>query len=158
MKHEKRVWLRRALAWGQAGVFNAAMKHRLFVAVALVLAGCVSLQPSESAGGFTLGHDLACDASEMRPDQGEPVALPISILAPTGGGTGRFCMATGCETAQFEPTSGRASGWTAIMRTNDRTNYNADLEIARDLRSFTLRQVDSDGASTWTGACSAAGS
>lgn len=134
------------------------MKHRLFVAVALVLAACASPPTSEPAGDFTLGHDLACDASEMRPDQGELVALPISILAPTGGGTGRFCMATGCEAAQFEPAPGRGTGWSAIMRTDDRTNYTANLEISRDLRSFTLRQVDAGGASTWTGTCSAAGS
>jgi hypothetical protein len=77
---------------------------------------------------------------------------------PDRGGAGRFCIATGCENAQFEPTLTRALGWTATMRTDDRTNYSASLEIARDLRTFTLRQRDSDGVSTWTGECSPAGS
>lgn len=133
------------------------MKHLASIAVALGLAACASALPPSPAN-FDLGHDLACDASEMRSDRGELVALPISILAPTGGGTGRFCMATGCEAAQFEPTTDGASGWTATMRTNDRTSYTATLEISRDLRLFTLRQVDSDGAYTWSGTCSAAGS
>lgn len=82
----------------------------------------------------------------------------ISLRVPDRGGAGRFCIATGCEAAQFEPQLTRALGWSAIMRTNDRTSYNANLEIARDLRTFTLRQASSSGTSTWTGECSPAGS
>lgn len=84
--------------------------------------------------------------------------LHISLHVPDRGGQGRFCIATGCEDAQFEPRLTRAPGWTAIMRTSERTNHNADLEIARDLRTFTLRIADSGGIDTWTGECSLAGS
>jgi hypothetical protein len=135
-----------------------AMKRASFVALALGLVACAAPQGADPQAAFALGHDLACDASELRPDQGEPVALPISLSAPDGGGAGRFCMATGCEDAQFEPIAARSGGWAAIMRTNDRTSYNADLEISRDLRSFTLRRADSEGAGVWSGTCSAAGS
>ena len=85
---------------------------------------------------------------------GEVSTLYISLSVPDRGGAGEFCIMTGCEAATFEPTLTRAPGWTAIMRTNDRTEYNANLEISRDLRAFTL----SDGGGVWTGTCSAAGS
>ena len=67
-------------------------------------------------------------------------------------------MATGCEDANYEPTLTRALGWTATLTTNDRSHMTADLEIARALRTFTLRHSDSEGVSTWSGECSAAGS
>jgi hypothetical protein len=67
-------------------------------------------------------------------------------------------MATGCEDARFEPTLTRALGWTAVMITDDRSSMRADLEIARDLRTFRLRHSEDDGVSTWTGECSPAGS
>ncbi len=44
------------------------------------------------------------------------------------------------------------------MRTNDRTEYSAQLEIARDQRTFTLSEANDSGISTWTGECSVAGS
>jgi hypothetical protein len=134
-----------------------AMKRASFVALALSLVACAAPQANHPQTAFALGHNLACDASELRPDRGDPVALPISLSVPDGGGAGRFCIATGCEDAQFEPTAAPGGGWTAIMRTNDRTSYNADLEISRDLRSFTLWHADSEGAGVWSGTCSAAG-
>lgn len=91
-------------------------------------------------------------------EQGETTEIPISLSVPNGGGAGRFCMATGCEDARFEPTLTRALGWTATMTTNDRTSMRADLEIARDMSSFTLRDRSGEGVSIWTGECSPAGS
>lgn len=138
------------------------MKRALLVAAIAVLAACAA-SPAADTGAdpdlaFALGHDLSCDASEMRHNGGEPSTMHISLHVPDRGGQGRFCLATGCEDAQFDPTLTRALGWTAIMRTNERTNFNAELEIARDLRSFTLRQGGDDGVSAWSGTCSAAGS
>jgi hypothetical protein len=136
------------------------MKPALLIA-ALGLAACASAPASDAPDlnlAFALGHDLSCNASEMTPSDGETMTLPIALDVPDRGGSGRFCIATGCEDARFEPMLTRAQGWTAIMRTNDRTNYNAELEIARDLRTFRLRQADSSGVSTWTGTCNAAGS
>lgn len=144
------------------------MLKPLLLGAALALAACAA-SPADPSGGlaFALGVDLSCNASEAlqcppggcnAQNAGEPWAAPISLHVPDRGGAGRFCIATGCENAQFEPTLTRALGWTATMRTDDRTNYSASLEIARDLRTFTLRQRDSDGVSTWTGECSPAGS
>jgi hypothetical protein len=148
--------LRRALASGQVGVFNGAMKHALFIVAAAVLAACSS--PSANTPdpnlAFALGHDLNCNASEQRAPDGEVSTLYISLSVPDRGGAGQFCIMTGCEAATFEPTLTRALGWTAIMRTNDRTEYNANLEISRDLQTFTL----SEGSGVWSGTCNAAGS
>lgn len=147
------------------------MKRSLIIAAVFGLAACTA----STVGGagadpelaFALGSDLSCNASEAlqcpaggctAQAPGEEMTLHISLHVPDRGGDGRFCIATGCEDARFEPKLTRALGWTATMRTNDRTEYNADLEISRDLRSFTLRQGDSEGISTWTGVCSPAGS
>jgi hypothetical protein len=135
------------------------MKRTLFTAALACLGACASSSNApDPALAFALGHDLSCNASEMTQADGETMSLPISLFVPDRGGEGRFCMATGCEDARFEPTLTRALGWTAIMRTNDRTEYNAELEIARDLQTFRLRQGDSGNVNTWTGTCSAAGS
>lgn len=147
------------------------MLRALILTAALGLAACAA-SPAADDGpdpdlAFALGSDLSCNASEMRQcpaggcaagQQGEQMELNISLHVPDRGGQGRFCIATGCENAHFEPTLTRARGWTATMRTDDRTNYAADLEIARDLRTFTLRQADSSSIDTWTGECSPAGS
>lgn len=144
------------------------MLRTLLLTAAVGLAACAASPAADNADlAFALGGDLACNAQEVRQcpaggcaagEQGEMMTLPISLHVPDRGGAGRFCIATGCEDAQFEPTLTRALGWTATMRTNDRTSYDANLEIARDLRTFTLRQRDADGVSTWTGECSPAGS
>jgi len=150
--------LRRALAPGQARAFKGAMKRSLFIAAFGMLAACAS--PASDAPdpnlAFALGHDLSCNASEQRTPDGEVSTLYISLSVPDRGGAGEFCIMTGCEAATFEPTLTRALGWTAIMRTNDRSEYNATLEVARNLRSFTLSE--GDGGGVWTGTCSAAGS
>lgn len=134
------------------------MKRTLFLATLGVLAACAS--PTADAPdpnvAFALGHDLSCNASEQRAANGEVSTLHISVSVPDRGGAGQFCIATGCEAAAFEPTLTRALGWTAIMRTNDRTQYNANLEISRDLRTFTLSE--GPGGAVWTGTCNAAGS
>ena len=149
------------------------MLRALILTAALGLAACAA-SPADDTGAspdpnlaFALGSDLSCNASDMRQcpaggcaagQEGELSTTHISLHVPDRGGQGRFCIATGCENAQYEPKLTRALGWTATMRTDDRTNYNADLEIAHDLRTFTLRQAGSMGISTWTGECSPAGS
>ena len=138
------------------------MQRALLFAAVLGLAACAACAASPSEPdpdlAFALGHDLNCNASEQRSPNGESSTLYISLSVPDRGGAGRFCIATGCEDAAFEPTLTRALGWTAVMRTNDRTNYNASLEISRDLQTFTLAEDDSSGGGVWTGTCSAAGS
>ena len=137
------------------------MKRAFLIAALAGLAACAVAPASDSPDpnlAFALGHDLSCNASDMTRGDRETMTLHISLGVPDRGGAGRFCIATGCEDARFEPTLTRAPGWTAIMRTDDRTNYSAELEIARDLQTFRLRQADSSGVSTWTGTCNAAGS
>jgi hypothetical protein len=94
-----------------------------------------------------------CAAGET----GETMEQPISIHVPRNGGTGSFCIATGCEDAVIEPTLTRAIGWTAIVRTNERTHKSAELTIARD-HTFTLRDAGSMSILTWTGTCDPSGS
>lgn len=148
------------------------MLRTFILTAALGLAACAASPAADSGApdpdlAFALGSDLSCNASDVRQcpvegcaagQEGEAMTLHISLHVPDRGGQGRFCIATGCEDAQFEPKLTRALGWTATMRTDDRTNYAADLEVARDLRSFTLRQADSSSVDTWTGECSPAGS
>ena len=148
------------------------MLRAFILTAALGLAACAASPAADSGANpdlaFALGSDLSCNASEVRQcpaggctaaSPGETMTLHISLSVPDRGGEGRFCIATGCEDAQFEPTLTRALGWTATMRTNDRTEYAANLEIARNLQTFTLRQADENGSSdTWTGECSPAGS
>jgi hypothetical protein len=146
----------------------AGMIRALFIATALGLTACAASTPTEapSEPDFALAADMSCNADHARvchvdgcaPGQaGEEWQAPISLHVPRNGGAGRFCLATGCEDAQIEPTLTRALGWTAIVRTHDRTNKNADLTIARD-GAFTLRDAGEDGVSTWTGVCQVAGS
>ncbi len=148
------------------------MLRALILTAALGLAACAASSAADIGAdpelAFALGHDLNCNASELRScpaggctasSPGETTTLYISLSVPDRGGQGRFCIATGCEDAQFEPTLTRALGWTATMRTNDRTDYAANLEIARNLQTFSLRQAGENGGSdTWTGECSPAGS
>ena len=140
------------------------MLRPLLLTAALVLAACAASPGTQPDLAFALGADLSCNASEMRRcpaggctagEPGEALTIPISLHVPDRGGAGRFCIATGCENAQFGPTLTRAQGWTATVRADDRT---ADLEIARDLRTFTLREANSSGVSAWSGECSPAGS
>lgn len=148
------------------------MLRALILTAALGLAACAASPATDSDASpdmaFALGAELNCNASELRTcpaggctasSPGETTTLYISLSVPARGGAGSFCIATGCEDAQFEPKLTRALGWTATMRTNDRTDYTADLEIARDLRTFTLRQAgENGGTETWAGTCSPAGS
>jgi hypothetical protein len=148
---------RRVLASGQAPAFNRGMKQLLAIAALATLAACASPAPTPTAGGLAIGHDLSCNASEVVRGDSPPMTIYISLEVPNNGGEGNFCIATGCEDAVFEPARS-ASGFAATMRTNDRTNWSANLEIDRNLRSFTLRQTDSEGVSLWRGTCNAAGS
>jgi hypothetical protein len=141
------------------------MMRALVLIAALGLSACAASPAGDSDAQLALGVDLSCNAGEVShcpaggcPGEARTTQIPISLHVPAQGGAGRFCMATGCEDAQFEPTLTRALGWTARMVTNDRSSMRADLEIARDLRTFRLRQSDSDGVSTWTGECSPSGS
>ncbi len=147
------------------------MSRTLLIAAVMGLAACAASPAADNGPdpnlAFALGSDLSCNAADMRRcpaggcaegDEGEAMTTNISLHVPDRGGAGRFCIATGCEDAQFEPKLTRALGWTATMRTDDRTNYAADLEIARDLRTFTLRNASSSSILTWTGECSPAGS
>lgn len=134
------------------------MKHILLIATLAALAACTSpTPPATTSGGLAIGHDLSCNASEVVRAGSPPMTIYISLEVPNNGGSGNFCIATSCEDAVYEPAPS-STGYAATMRTNDRTSWTADLEIARNLRSFTLRQTDSDGFSTWTGTCNAAGS
>lgn len=169
---KRRPSLRRALAEGQARADNAAMLRAFILTAAVGLVACAASPAADSGANpdlaFALGADLNCDASELRQcpaggctasSPGETTTLYISLSVPDRGGEGRFCIATGCEDAQYEPTLTRALGWTATMRTNDRTEYEANLEVARDLRTFTLSQTgENGGIDSWTGECSPAGS
>ena len=149
---------RRVPAPGQAVAFNRGMKQLLAIAALATLAACASPAPTPtSSGGLAIGHDLSCNASEVVRDDSPPMTIYISLEVPNNGGEGNFCIATGCEDAVFEPARS-ASGFAATMRTNDRTNWSANLEIDRNLRSFTLRQTDTEGVSVWRGTCNAAGS
>jgi len=142
------------------------MIRMLLIAAPLILGACVGPAAETAPPAFALGVDLACDAGDLQqcPPGGcgaaapETMTLHISLLVPERGGAGRFCIATGCEDAQFTPTSSPAPGWAARMHTRERTQYDAHLQIAPDLRTFSLRQADADGVKTWTGICSAAGS
>ena len=140
--------------------------RRALILVALGLAACAAPAADPLLDMPALSADLSCNAGDVRlcpaggctaEQPGEQSTLYISLTTPRRGGEGRFCIATGCENATFTPRASNGA-WAATMRTNDRTNYTADLQIARDERTFTLREANSDGISTWTGTCSPAGS
>ncbi len=164
-----RAITRRALAEGQAEVFNARMVRALILAAAFVVAGCAA--PAAPATGPVVhlpvpSAALSCNAGDVRTcpaggctatNPGEQSTLYISLSVPARGGPGQFCIATGCEHATFTPRAVN-SGFSWTMRTNDRTEYVADLEIAHDERSFTLSEGNSEYANTWTGTCSPSGS
>lgn len=136
------------------------MKHILLIAALAALAACASPQPqpTDTGAGLAMGHDIDCNAGDVVDGRGERSTLYISLNVPDGGGEGSFCIATGCEAANFEPAASATGGFAAIMRTGDRTEYNARVEISRDLRTFTLSEGNSDESNTWTGTCNAAGS
>ncbi|ANP47639.1 hypothetical protein [Candidatus Viadribacter manganicus] len=142
------------------------MFRSLIVIAALGLAACAAPAANPVVHVPAPSADLACNAGDVRQcpaggctgeNPGEQSTLYISLEVPARGGAGRFCIATGCEDATFtaRPTN---SGFGYIMRTNDRTEYAAALDIAPDERTFTLSQANDGAPSTWTGQCSVAGS
>ncbi len=146
------------------------MLRSLILIAALGLTACAGSPAADTHGQtqtpVALSADLNCNAGDVRQcpaggctaaQPGEQSTLYISLSVPARGGAGRFCIATGCEDATFEPRASSA-GWAATMSTNDRTNYSAQLQIARDQRTFTLTEANDGGISTWTGECSVAGS
>ena len=121
------------------------------------LSACASPQPqpSQPSAGLRIGHDLSCNASEQRAPNGEVSTLYISLTIPDRGDVGEFCIATGCEAATYDLAQTQSLSWTGRMRTQDRTDYDANLQISRDLSTFTLTD---GGSGVWTGTCNAAGS
>ena len=147
------------------------MLRALILTAALGLAACAASSAADIGAdpelAFALGHDLNCNASELRScpaggctasSPGETTTLYISLSVPDRGGQGRFCIATGCEDATIAPTLTRALGYTAVVAADDRTHTRADLEVARDLQSFRMRQHAEGTVTTWNGVCSPAGS
>lgn len=142
------------------------MLRTVILIAALSLAACagpavdpIVYVPAQSA-------DLACNAGDVlqcpaggctRESPGERSTLYISLEVPAHTDAGRFCIATGCEDATFTPRPSSA-GYGYTMRTNDRTDFTAALDIALDQRTFTLSEASDGGISTWTGECSVAGS
>jgi hypothetical protein len=146
----------------------AGMIRALLIATAFGLAACAASTSAEapSEPDFSLAVDMSCNADRALTcpatgctagQAGEEWLAPISLHVPRNGGTGSFCLATGCEDARIEPTLTRALGWTAIVHTDERTNKDAELTIMRD-GSFTLRDAGEMSISTWSGHCQAAGS
>ncbi|MDZ4690897.1 hypothetical protein [Terricaulis sp.] len=142
------------------------MLRTLILASLLALAACAAPAAGPVVHLPVLDADLACNAGDVRTcpaggctaaNRGEQSTLYIALEVPARGGAGRFCIATGCENATYAPRATNA-GFGYTMRTNDRTNYTAELEISSDARSFTLSEGNSEGMNTWTGTCSAAGS
>lgn len=133
------------------------MKHLLALVAFAALTACASPAPEApaQASSASLGHDINCNASEQRAPNGEVSTLYISLSIPDRGGVGEFCIATGCEAATYDLALTRSLSWTGRMRTQNRTNYDANLQISRDLSTFTLTD---HGSGVWTGTCNAAGS
>lgn len=133
------------------------MKHLLAIAALAALTACASPEAETPApvSSASLGRDLTCNASEQREPNGEVSTLYISLTIPDRGGVGEFCIATGCEAATFDLARAPSLAWTGRMRTQDRTDYDANLQISRDLSTFTLTD---GGSAVWTGTCNAAGS
>ena len=143
------------------------MKRAFVLAAALVLSACASgAEQSEEAGAW-ISHSLSCNAAEAHVCEGEGCtparddeiwAAPISVVVPALNQSGRFCIATGCEDAEVVPAAATRQAFHARVRTNDRTQMDAALEIARDLRSFRLSWPEDGAVRAWAGACEAAGS
>lgn len=142
------------------------MVRFIFLASVLGLAACAAPVSAPIVEMPALSATLACNAGDVRTcpaggctatNPGEQSTLYISLEVPARGGAGRFCIATGCEDATYTPrVSNLPFAWT--MRTNDRTDYTADLQISGDERSFTLSEGAPGVTNTWTGTCSPAGS
>lgn len=135
-------------------------------AAALGLAACAAPAANPVMQMPALSADLSCNAGDVRQcpaggcsasEPGEASTLYISLQVPARGGSGQFCIATGCEGATFTPEATN-SGFDFTMRTSDRTQYASRLRIASDERSFTFSEANDGGMSTWTGECSVAGS
>lgn len=142
------------------------MFRTLILAAALSLTACAAPAANPVVQIPALSADLNCNAGDVRQcpaggctasQPGEQSTLYISLNVPARGGAGGFCIATGCEDATFTPEPSN-TGFAATMRTNDRTNYAAQLRIAQDQRTFSLTEANDGGTSTWTGECSVAGS
>lgn len=142
------------------------MLRHLILLAALGLAACAAPVADPVVYVPAQTDDLACNAGEVlqcpaggcSPENpGERSTLYISLEVPARRNAGRFCIATGCEDAIFTPRPSSA-GYGYTMRTNDRTEYAATLDIALDQRTFTLREANDGGISTWSGECSVAGS
>ncbi|MBL8547355.1 MAG: hypothetical protein JNL81_12890 [Hyphomonadaceae bacterium] len=141
----------------------------LILVAAAFLASCAAPDSPSSGASVelpALTADLNCNAGDVRQcpaggctaaQPGEQSTLYISLHVPARGGAGRFCIATGCEDATFEPRPSQ-TGFAATMRTNDRTEYTSAIQIAQDQRTFTLTEANDGGTSVWTGECSVAGS
>lgn len=141
------------------------MHRRLILACAALVAACATEHPEGAS--WLGGVALSCHADAARVCTGSGCApgpdaevwnAPISLSVPAINMTGRFCLATGCENAQIEPTRSPAPGYNARVSTDDRTQMRSDLTIAEDLSTFTLRWTDEGQTRVWSGVCSPAGS
>lgn len=139
------------------------MRSLLFL---LALSACAAPRaPASSAADLApLAEALSCDAEKdwrMSPsgarvpaEAGVDLAVPVSILAPRGE-TGRFCMATGCESARFVRVPlNRTPDWAARIVTE---GGEAGVLTISDNRA-TFEFTGAGGETIWTGRCAPAGS
>jgi hypothetical protein len=143
------------------------MKWRVFVAfLALAAAACSSNPDGPRAG---VGLPLACEAASARvcPLGGCTSSNPgyqhqgaISLTIPGFSEYGRFCSGSACEDARFVRIEGRGDGrWTAEVSTGQGwVKPEGEVEVSRDRQNFRLVRMASDGSTTWSGYCRAAGS